>query len=215
MRSKTFENLAPEKQERVLDTAVEEFAQHGFHQASVNRMVKQLGIAKGSLFKYFGSKEGLFQHVFEHAVDLFKGPLKAARNAEGDTFDRLRLSLMAGLEFVQQHPRLYRIYLKVLFQENVPFREPFLQQVRGYSAKFLRPLLEDGMRRGELRADLDLDMAVFLIDGLFDRLLQSLTVPEVHPALHGLSQGDARQRIDQLMDFIRRALAANNGEQHA
>jgi hypothetical protein len=71
------------------------------------------------------------------------------------------------------------------------------------------------MRRGELRADLDLDMAVFLIDGLFDRLLQSLTVPEVHPALHGLSQGDARQRIDQLMDFIRRALAANNGEQHA
>ncbi|MGE4293644.1 MAG: TetR/AcrR family transcriptional regulator [Desulfovibrio sp.] len=215
MRSKTFDNLDPDKKDRVLDVAVDEFAEHGFHQASVNRMVKRLDIAKGSLFKYFGSKEGMFQCVFEHSVEQLKGPLKKARQAEGDTFDRLRLSLEAGLEFVREHPRLYRIYLKVLFQENVPFRGAFLQQVRGYAAKYLSPLLEEGVRRGELRADLDLNMAVFLIDGLFDRLLQSLTVPEVHPALHGISDLDSKQRIDQLMDFIRRALAANNGDAHA
>lgn len=215
MRSKTFENLDPQKQERVLDAAVEEFAEHGFHQASVNRMVKRLGIAKGSLFNYFGTKEGIFQCVFEHSVEKLKGPLRKAREAEGDTFDRLRLSLEAGLEFVRAHPRLYRIYLKVLFQENVPFRVAFLRQVRGYAAKYLTPLLEEGIRRGELRSDLDLNMAVFLVDGLFDRLLQSLTVPEVHPALHCISEADSLQRIDQLMDFIRRALAANNGEQHA
>lgn len=215
MRSKTFENLDPDKQVRVLDAAVDEFAEYGFHQASVNRMVKHLGIAKGSLFTYFGSKEGLFRHVFEHSVSLIKGPLKLAGQAEGNTFDRLRLSLEAGLSFVREHPRLYRIYLKVLFQENVPFRDAFLRQVRGYAAKYLTPLLEEGIRRGDLRPDLDLDMAVFLIDGLFDRLLQSLTVPEVHPVLHGLSEVDAERRIDQLMDFIRRALAANNGDTHA
>ncbi|SKA74808.1 transcriptional regulator, TetR family [Paucidesulfovibrio gracilis DSM 16080] len=215
MRSKTFDNLAPDKQDRILDAAVDEFANHGFHQASVNRMVGRLGIAKGSLFKYFGSKEGLFQQVFEHAVNMLKGPLKTARSAEGDTFDRLRLSLAAGLDFVRAHPRLYRIYLKVLFQENIPFREPFLRQVRGYSAKFLRPLLEDGVAKGELRADLDLDMAIFLIDGLFDRLLQSLTVPEMHPTLYDIPDQNAQQRMDQLMDFIRRALAAHTGDTNA
>ncbi|MEF2144959.1 MAG: TetR/AcrR family transcriptional regulator [Desulfovibrionaceae bacterium] len=211
----TFENLDNDKQERVLDAAVEEFAEYGFHQASVNRMVKRLGIAKGSVFTYFGSKQGLFEYVFRHSVSLIKGPLKAARQAEGDTFDRIRLSLVTGMDFVRRHPRLYRIYLKVLFQENVPFRETFLRQVREYAARFLTPLLNDGIRRGELRGDLDLDMAIFLIDGLFDRFLQAWSVPAVHPGLHGLKERDLEQRINQLMEFIRRSLAALPGEPHA
>ena len=41
----TFKNLETDKQQRVLDTAIEEFACHGFRQASVNRMVQKLGIA--------------------------------------------------------------------------------------------------------------------------------------------------------------------------
>ena len=52
----TYKNLESDKQQRILDTAVDEFASHGFRQASVNRMVQKLGIAKGSIFQYFGTK---------------------------------------------------------------------------------------------------------------------------------------------------------------
>ena len=56
----TFRHLPPDKQERVLDAALAEFADQGYHQASLNRMVAQAGIAKGSLYQYFPNKEGFF-----------------------------------------------------------------------------------------------------------------------------------------------------------
>ena len=56
----TFRQLPPDKQERVLDAALAEFADQGYHQASLNRMVAQAGIAKGSLYQYFPNKEGIF-----------------------------------------------------------------------------------------------------------------------------------------------------------
>jgi len=69
---KTFENLPDEKRQNVLAEATLEFAEHGYHQASINRIVGRLGIAKGSLFKYFGNKQGLFDYIFGHAVDHFR-----------------------------------------------------------------------------------------------------------------------------------------------
>ena len=61
----TFNKLDEAKKSKILDAAVDEFSRHGFRQASVNRMVEQIGIAKGSLFQYFGSKEGLFQRYLQ------------------------------------------------------------------------------------------------------------------------------------------------------
>ena len=46
----TFNKLDESKKNRILDAAVDEFSQHGFRQASVNRMVERIGIAKGSHF---------------------------------------------------------------------------------------------------------------------------------------------------------------------
>ena len=174
----TFKNLETDKQQRILDTAVEEFASHGFRQASVNRMVQRLGIAKGSIFQYFGTKEGLFQVVFDHAVELVRRSLRQVKQttAETDFFERIRQSLIAGIHFIDRHPRVYRIYLKMIFQEDFPLRADFLQQVHLFSAEYLRPLVESGIASGDLRADLDIDAAVFFLDALMDRFLQAYCV---------------------------------------
>ncbi|MDP3428002.1 MAG: TetR/AcrR family transcriptional regulator, partial [Humidesulfovibrio sp.] len=78
----TFTNLEPQKQRRVLDESYREFAENGYNQASINRIVGRLDIAKGSLFQYFGNKEGLFKHLFRRAVDEIKAPLRAIRDAD-------------------------------------------------------------------------------------------------------------------------------------
>ncbi len=177
---KTFENLPDEKRERVLSEATREFADHGYHQASVNRIVGRLGIAKGSLFKYFGNKQGLFEYLFGHAVSQFKRPLKEIRDTpSGDFFERMYMSLMAGVDFIDAHPLIYRIYLKMLFQENFPMRETFLTEVRQASTKYLRALIADGKESGQLRNDLDPEMAVFHCNAIMDRFLQSYAMPSL------------------------------------
>ncbi|MBN2139599.1 MAG: TetR/AcrR family transcriptional regulator [Desulfovibrionaceae bacterium] len=206
----TFERLRDEKKQRVLDAAASEFAEHGFHRASVNRMAAGLSIAKGSIFKYFGTKEGLFEYLFRHSVGLFKGPLRQAAqsSANQDLFERLRLSLATGARFIEEHPLIYRIYLKMLFQEDFPRRETHLSEIRLYSAKYLRPLVDQARARGELRPGLDPAMIVFFLDAVMDRFLQALSVPfmDAGAGLFRADRAEVAKKIGQCVDFLRQGL---------
>ncbi|MFW5489670.1 MAG: TetR/AcrR family transcriptional regulator [Desulfovibrio sp.] len=207
----TFTKLDPQKKMRILDVAMDEFSEHGYQGASVNRMVRRMGIAKGSIFSYFGSKDGLFEYVFERAVGLFSGSLRRVRDTtlEADVFTRIRQSLDAGIRFIDNNPRIYRIYLKMLFQENFPGRERFLSTARLYSAKYLRPLVVQGQERGELRSGLDPDWVVFFLDALMDRFLQAYAVPYMDSGtgLHNAPAAELEERLEQLMSIIRHGLA--------
>ncbi|MBP8644834.1 MAG: TetR/AcrR family transcriptional regulator [Syntrophobacteraceae bacterium] len=202
--SRTFSKLENDKQQRILDTAIEEFARHGFRQASVNRMVQSLGIAKGSIFQYFGNKEGLFQVIFNYAVEMVRRSLRQVKQetAESDFFERIRKSLLAGIFFIERHPRIYQIYLKMIFQEDFPLRTAFLQQVHLFSAEYLKPVVERGLDRGELRRDLDVDMTVFFLDALMDRFLQAYCVSFLDAGA-GLYQASPTQLEKKVDEFIR------------
>ena len=204
----TFENLPNEKRERVLTEATREFADHGYHQASVNRIVGRLGIAKGSLFKYFGNKQGLFEYLFGHAVSQFKKPLKAIRDTpDGNFFDQIEQSFLASAAFTASHPHIYSIYLKMLFQENFPLRETFLSEIRGAHAKYLRALIEEGINSGELRSDLDVNETIFTLHAILDRFLQSHAIPSMDNGLVDAHQTpEAKARA--IADFLRRGLGA-------
>lgn len=200
----TFKNLDSSKQEKVLDAAIDEFAEHGFNLASMNRMVQRLGIAKGSLFQYFGSKEGLFRFVFDHAVNLVRRSLRKAKqeSADGDFFDHIHRSLLAGIDFIDSHPRVYQIYLKMLLQENFPLRAQFLQRVRLFSAEYLTPLVEIGIARGDLRKDFEISMVVFFLDALLDRFLQAYCVSFLDAGA-GFYQASPQQVQHRAHEFIR------------
>ncbi|XPV75290.1 MAG: TetR/AcrR family transcriptional regulator [Desulfovibrio sp.] len=206
----TFRKLDTQKQERIFNTSLDEFAKCGFSGASMNTIVKRVGIAKGSLFKYFGNKEGLFAYIFESCIELFKGPLKEIRQstAGDDFFLRMEKTLHAGVEFIEAHPKAYAIYLKMLYQADMPFRERFLQEVHYHSSRYLRPIIQEGIDAGELQKDMDLDMAVFFIHGIIDRFFQSLTVPAIDGSA-GLYKADAstrQERITQIITFLKNGL---------
>ncbi|MBI4805549.1 MAG: TetR/AcrR family transcriptional regulator [Desulfovibrio sp.] len=173
--SATFQNIPPDKQHRVLSEAQREFAERGFLGASMNRLAARLGIAKGSIFKYFGSKEGLFARVFAGAVESFSGFLRQARDETTGQPLAIRLErlLVVGTDFVRTHPDIYRIYLKMLFNEDFPLRERFLGQVRALSAKFLTPLIEQAKASGELPVTVNVALAVFILDAVLDRFVQA------------------------------------------
>ncbi|MCK8603233.1 TetR/AcrR family transcriptional regulator [Desulfoferrobacter suflitae] len=208
----TFNNLEGDKQQRILAIAIDEFASHGFRQASMNRMVQKLAIAKGSLFQYFVNKEGLFRVIFDHAVELVRRSLRQVRQdtAEQDFFQRIGQSLSAGIRFIQKHPKIYRIYLKMIFQEDFPLRAEFLQQVHLFSSEYLRPLVEKGIADGELRSDLDVNMTVFFLDALMDRFLQAYCVSflDAGAGIYGASESDLERYVDEFIGLIRTGMSA-------
>ena len=63
-----------------MQAALDEFATHGFHDASLNRVIDAAGISKGSMYYYFDGKEDLYAYVAQRGLaGLFErvGPLPA------------------------------------------------------------------------------------------------------------------------------------------
>lgn len=211
-----FNKLDDSKKSKILDAAVEEFSLHGFRQASVNRMVERIGIAKGSLFQYFGTKEGLFKVIFNYAVELVRQSLRQVKQetADADFFQRIRESTLAGARFIKRHPRVYRIYLKMIFQEDFPLRAEFLQQVHLFSAEYLRPIVEAGVAKGELRPDTDVNMTVFMLDALMDRFLQAYCVPflDAGASIYQAQEAQLELQVDEFIKMLRLGIGFKKGQ---
>ncbi len=208
----TFRHLPPDKQERVLEAALTEFADQGFQAASLNRMVAQAGIAKGSVYQYFPNKEGMFRFIFENALALVRHTLLQVKEEtlEHGLFTRLEQSLLAGVRFLKEHPRIFSLYLKIQFDKNVPFRDEFLAAVRRHASEYFGSLVRRARARGELRPGLPEETMLFLLDAVFDRFLQAAAIPALDPTL-GLHQADEaalQRRIRQLVNLLRDGLAA-------
>lgn len=216
-----FDNLPGDKRARVLDESLAEFAEHGYAQASVNRIVGRLGIAKGSLFQYFGSKEGLFRHLFTKAVEEIKAPLKAIRDADRDLplGARLRRVFLAGADFARSHPLIWRVYRRMTAQEDFPFRAPLLSQLRSEALDYFRELVEAAQERGEARRELDAVAAAFLIEAALERALAAQD-SALLDAGFGLASPDEtlrRERLCALADMLSQGLcapAAKGGPSH-
>lgn len=68
MSRNRFENLEPERQQKLFESATEEFADHGYDGASLNRILDKSGMSKSSLYYYFDDKADLFTTMFERAM---------------------------------------------------------------------------------------------------------------------------------------------------
>jgi AcrR family transcriptional regulator len=77
MPKQTFFNLPEEKRQTIIDVAIEEFAENGFEAASINRIVANSGISKGSFYQYFEDKLDLFMHLVDilaqEKTNIFQG----------------------------------------------------------------------------------------------------------------------------------------------
>jgi AcrR family transcriptional regulator len=208
----TFRHLPPDKQERVLDAALAEFADQGYHQASLNRVVARAGIAKGSLYQYFPNKEGIFAYIFQFALKVVRRTLTTVKEEtlEENFFVRLEKSLLAGVAFSREHPRIFSLYLKIQLDKHVPFREEFLAAVRRHAAEYFASLVRRAQSRGELRPGVPRDATLFLLDAVFDRFLQAVAVPALDVTL-GLNQAtdaDIHKHIREIISLLKDGLMA-------
>src|SRR6202050_149280 len=99
-RSQPARHRSEGKRARIVDAAMRHFAEQGYDAARVGDLAAMLGIAKGSIFQHFGSKDGLFFEAYKKAVHSFPRYLDApAEVCERGFFEVLRYWLAR-----HQHP---------------------------------------------------------------------------------------------------------------
>lgn len=214
--SLTFCNLPRLKQQAIIQEMVREFAANGYKKASINTIVRNLGIAKGSLYQYFQNKEKMFYFVFEQFTRLVKERVKegVGEDDDGDFFLQVRKVMETALSFVDHYPEYFQIYLKVLFEQDVPHREELLAQVRLFSRDYFGPLCREAGKQGRLRNDVSPAMLIFILDGIIDRLLQGYVQPSLDCGL-GLGNMDTDEkniRLDEIISVLREGFRGEEGK---
>lgn len=105
-------NLSADKRERILQAALDEFAEKGYRAASTNSIASRAGVAKGLIFHYYGSKKELYLAIYQWLTDEVFAELDAALNdAPADLFERFFVLSERKLAMFQNSPKRTRFGL--------------------------------------------------------------------------------------------------------
>ena len=198
------------KRARIVEAATQHFAEHGYHDARVGDIAAALGIAKGSIFQHFGSKDGLFFEVYKRAVRSFSKYLDVPPEVRAQGFFAvLRYWLVSTEHLVHEDWIPYRISLLGNYGTDLVLKREinrFLVSEDPYgTVSFVR----FGMERVELRDDLDVEMMVSIIDWMVERFQDALLTAELDPGLFR-RQGELTEkkeaRIQQFLAMLQRAI---------
>ncbi len=113
------EALQERRRRAILKVAAAVFAKHGFAATDVQWIADRLKISKGTIYRYFPSKEKLFLSAVEQGMDRVREHIDAARRAAGDKVEEIRAAVIAYLEFFKSNPGLVELFV----QERAEFRE--------------------------------------------------------------------------------------------
>ncbi len=180
-----FEQLPEEKQSRIVNASISEFAEKNYETASMNTVVNLAGISKGSLFNYFKTKSVLYDHIYQLALGEVKLYLRDVRDETIDLSFENRLSKVvdSGVLFITEHPRLARIYFRLVYSGDSPNRKKIVNELQDMSDDYLGNIIQDAMDRNELNPNLDKSQSVFFLDAVLNRFLK-----EYHLVMNQRSQ---------------------------
>lgn len=110
----------PERRRReILEVAMREFAENGFAATDVQLVADKLAIGKGTIYRYFPSKEELFLAAADQGMQQLKAAIDQATEPAGTAIQRVELGVRAYLEYFDQHPDV----IELVIQERSNFRD--------------------------------------------------------------------------------------------
>lgn len=155
-----FKKLKPAKQNIILLSAIEEFFNYGFKDASTNRIVEKADISKGSLYYYFGNKSDLYNSCQSYTFDIFIDYVKNYTQTYEGFIERLIRVNSFKQQFQSQHPEVLNFFINQYFKGLFP--EETLKKLKQLDYEFKLRLAED-LNYDLFRDDINVDHAMQLI----------------------------------------------------
>src|SRR5919201_25077 len=110
------EALWASRQEEILEAAARLFARHGYADTDTQLLADELGVGKGTLYRYFPSKQDLFLAAVDRAMRRLRQHVDSAVASSDDPLDQIALAFLA---FCADHPE----FVELLMQERAQFKD--------------------------------------------------------------------------------------------
>ena len=202
MPSNTFLNLPEDKQTRLMDAASWEFSAKPFNEVSINKIIQDAGIPRGSFYMYFQDKEDLFRYLVHGYVEQLLMVLEELLLRErGDIFAALRLLFDYVWEKREEQALGGMGAMSAIISRN-----------GGMQRGALLDLLDSGAVLERLRQSVNPELLDLRREGDLGQML-AILLSVAGPLLYaGIEAGDApgyREHLDGILEILQRGMAKN------
>jgi AcrR family transcriptional regulator len=195
------EVLAEFRMAELVAAARRVFSERGFHNATMEEIAQIAGVAKGTIYLYYPSKQAAYWAAMEQGI---LGMLEATRQsmeAAGTVEAKIRTFIECKVSYCEQNRDFFKIYYSEFGQSlthparlRKQFRDLYVQQ-----ARILKGVLEEGIRNQEIRP-VPTDAAAFAIC--------DLTRSTATQRVLGWDHGDLRDAVNFIFDLVWKGLGA-------
>ncbi|NLJ77777.1 MAG: TetR/AcrR family transcriptional regulator [Tissierellia bacterium] len=158
-----FKSLDLKKQEEIINAGLKEFAENGFDKASTNRIVKDAGISKGSLFNYFNSKKEFYLYLIDHGMEFVQGLYEEIDLMEKDIFNRIGNIGIRKLKMYRGSPYVLDFLASVKLEESREVGDIISEKISLMYDRGMKEIYKN-IDYSKFRDDIDIEKAIEILN---------------------------------------------------
>ena len=207
MKEKSFD-----RKNQLLEAALDEFTGKEYKDASLNSIIKNAGISKGTFYYHFKDKEALYLYLLETTVEA-KMKFLSKRMEESsydetkmDLFERLAIHARLGYEFAKEYPKYYRFGYRFINEKGNKVFGAGMKLLGSSAEKIFDEMIRKAAENHEFRDDVSTEFISKVIKYLM------LHYYEIFHPEEDLELKGALQEIDDLILFFKRGFGREEGK---
>jgi len=199
------------KRALILHAAVLAFSEHGYRDMRVEDLARKLGIAKGSIFQHFSTKDGLFLAAWKQAVGMLSEWLEVPPEVRQQGFFGV---VRYWLEKPVTNPTddewtAFKVILMGTYASDIRMKKDITRYLASTDPYGTRAFVRWGVERGEVRSDVDPEMIFSILEWMMERYESTLLSEHLTPHMFRRLGGEpvhTQKRIEQILELLRGAV---------
>lgn len=197
MPKQTFFKLTVEKQEQIINAAINEFSQFTFNEVKISNVISKAKIPRSSFYDYFEDKKDLYKYIiFIIKEDKMKFMSSIFMENQTDFFTKFKELFKAGAKFAVMKPEYEKLMNKIY--DDIKLVEEILGVKEIDVSGAYKSMLIDGIRNGEIREDIDTE---FVSKSIY--ILSSNLIAQHAQSKKSISSEFIEEIADKILDFIK------------
>ncbi|WP_051428130.1 TetR/AcrR family transcriptional regulator [Bacillus sp. J33] len=204
MKEKSFERKA-----QLFEAALDEFITKNFEDASLNHILKNAGISKGTFYYHFQDKQALYLFVLESSAKT-KWEYVSNRTkeyiedyVEKDIFEKFKLQARIGVEFAAAFPKYYQLSKMFMREKGNKIYEAAKDMLGNSTEKLLEEMIKEAIKNKNFKEEFSEDFLVRTISYLF------VHFDEIFYREEDFELQKMLKNLDYYVDFMRGGLGRN------
>jgi TetR/AcrR family transcriptional regulator len=198
-----FLNLDQEKQDRIINAAIREFAQKGYENASTNEIVKEAGISKGLLFHYFKNKKQLYFYLKDYLMDLLANEFyQKVTFTDPDIFVRIQQATLVKMELRNKYPDIFKFITSVYLEDSHEVKAELAEWKAEMTAVNINKVFE-GIDASLFREDMDIRRAIKIMTWTFEQFAEEESAKAKHSPMHDFDYDSVLNELNEYFSIFR------------